>query len=59
MKRRALFAFLMLISISGFSVLGCGGGGSSDATIPDGASSVEAPTDNPAEEDAEALADGP
>lgn len=48
----------MLISISGFSVLGCGGG-SSDATIPDGASNVQAPTDNPAEEDADALADGP
>lgn len=58
MKRRALFALLMLISISGFSVLGCGGG-SSDATIPDGASNVQAPTDNPAEEDADALADGP
>lgn len=54
---KAIFALVVMLPIAAFATIGCGG--SSETTIPDGAANVQAPTDNPAEEDANELADGP
>ncbi len=58
MSWKSLFTLLVMVPIASVAVLGCGGG-SSETTIPEDAANVEAPTDNPDEENADALAEGP
>ncbi len=57
MNWRTLFVLVVMIPLASFAILGCGG--SSETKVPDEAANVQAPTDNPAEEDAAKLAEGP
>ncbi len=54
---KSLFVLLVMVPAACFAVLGCSG--SSETSVPDEAANVEAPTDDPEEEDGDALAEGP
>ncbi len=58
MNLRMLLALVVMVTLVSLTTLGCGG--SSETTVPPEAANVQqAPTDDPAQEDAAKLAEGP